>query len=383
MHSPIAPVFASLARGDSYRVDPWIVALCSGRVAVASDDGDEAAAVEAIHHCRVLIAFVSSTAAEGGPVATDIAQCQAANTPVIIVLLDDTDVSECSDRATVIDIRRTGRRESWDLLIKDLARHGVRWRDPEVRRFWQKRVINERSSAVRARRWAYIAGFIWIALVLGYVFFLRPAEKEAPKAIAVPTPTLSVETPPRPPATTPAPVNPSPQSSSAPLTPPPQPPTSTTPPVPTPTPAPAPTPATEPLSAQDTAAIEHVRACIAASNRVQALSDDQIESIVRAYFSNPARIQDTGPRDFEGIKANLALKQTYWPSWNESVDSATIVERSPPNSVVVLIKSHGQGANAIVGSAANMQLATRYTVSFTLEGRPLISAVFGEPVRQQ
>jgi hypothetical protein len=65
------------------------------------------------------------------------------------------------------------------------------------------------------------------------------------------------------------------------------------------------------------------------------------------------------------------------------VDSATIVERSPPNSVVVLIKSHGQGANAFVGSAANMQLATRYTVSFTLEGRPLISAVFGEPVRQQ
>jgi hypothetical protein len=362
-HGPIN-VFTSFSPSDLYRVEPWLVAMMAGGASVGWEEDDEGRAMQDLNSSRVVVAFVSGEAADSGVASRDVAAARGNSKPVIVVLLDNTDVGECRNLGCeVVDVPFVGRRKAWEQLIAELHKNGVSWSDPDQRPWWCRRRINEKRSVMRARRWAIAAGVAWIGVLVAYFGFLRPVEKEAPKA--QPLPAISAAAPEKP-------------ASNEPETKPAAPPSAPTAPISTPPELPP----AAPVDAMDATALHHVRACVEAGNREQRMADEQIENIVRTYFATQARIQDTGMRDFNGIKAYLTVGQLAFPRWKETIDKIEVTQR-PTNDVrVVRVESTGQGYNPTAISATSQALVTEYTVQM-LNGKPLIIAVHGEAVRSK
>ena len=370
-HGPV--IFVSHTPSDSYRVEPWMVAMMQGGVKLAFRDNIEAAD-RALRSARLLVAFVSSAATESGPAPHDLALAQASRKPVVIVLLDDTDVSECSGNCQVIDVCKLGRRAAWSALVAAINARGANWRDPEALPWWKQPRRNVKGSVMRARRWALAAAAVWVGLLIAYFGFglMRPVEKLPPKAEPVPT----AQTPVAPVAPADPAPPPPPNSAAAILgaiIAPQSAPTASVPAAPPPGPA----------VSDETLAIQHIRSCVAAGNRKQLMSDKQIESIVKTYFAERSKMQDTGNRDFNGIKAFITVNQLQWPEWEETIDSISITSRPAPDTFVVRVESHVLCSNPSTFSASSMGLTTDYTVQFVSPHSPLIIEVYGQPARSR
>lgn len=356
---PKVNVFASFSPTDLYRVEKWLVAMMSGGVSVTWMEDPETIATEAIGGAQLVIVFVSGPAAQSGIISEDIMDARTQSKPVVIVLLDDTDVSECRQlNCEIIDVGFVGRRKAWDQLLERLASRGIHWRDPAQAPWWKPRRINERRSTMRLRRMAIGAGAVWAALIVAWFAFWRPVEKPAPKA----QPVVIHQGEPQPVPPVIPPVEPKAEAPPAVV--------ETVPP----------SPARVTMNDLDTAVITHVRACIEAGNRADRMTDEQIENIVRTYFADEARMQDTGLRNFSGIKAFLTAPQLQWPSWKETIKSITITERPSPEVRVVRVDSVAQGYNPTSIVSTSQHLFTDYTVKLT-DGRLQIIAVHGEPAR--
>ncbi len=358
MDSDSVIVFGSHASLEAYRAESWLTALRVGGVTVIQHEGDDARAARAVRDSPVLIAFVSSTATEDGHVARDIGNAQGGGNAVVIMLLDDTDVSECEGKCDIIDVPALGRRAAWTKLIAVLRSHDVEWADPDERSFWSHSRLNVHRRDLRTRKRVMVGFIMAVLLAVGYWVFSSgtPPTVTAP----APAPVVKVERaevvadapPPRAvPIPDPVTTDPSPQVTS--------------------------------LQARDAAAIQHVSACIAAGDRTRPMPDDQIARIVRTFFANPAKIQDTGLRDYMGVEANLIVKQSIWPEWHETIDSIAIKSRPDADTVVVEVFSKSQGVNATEGKADSSRLRTEYTVKFFPGEKPLIIGVFGEQLRQE
>lgn len=360
MDSDSVMVFGSHASLEAYRAESWLTALRVGGVTVIQHEGDDARAARAVRDSPVLIAFVSSAATEDGHVGRDIGNSQLAGNAVVIMLLDDTDVSECEEKCDIIDVPALGRRAAWTKLLAVLRSHDVEWADPDERSFWSRSRRNIHRSALRLRKRVMLGCLMAALLVVGYFVF----RSGSPSSVTTPAPiqTMRVErAEPIPDAIPPRAV-----------------------PIPDPvTTTPVPGPVTSPLQGRDAAAIQHVSACIAAGNRTRPIPDDQIAKIARTFFANPARIQDTGLRDYAGVEANLIVKQSIWPEWHEVVDSITIKSRPDADTLVLEVFSKSQGMDATEGKADSSRLRTEYTVKFFPGDKPLIIGVFGEQLRQE
>jgi hypothetical protein len=356
MESDNVIVFGSHASLEAYRAESWLAALRAGGVTVIQHEGDDARAARAVRDSPVLIAFVSSVATEDGQVARDIGNSQLAGHAVVILLLDDTDVSECEDKCDIIDVSALGRRAAWSKLLTILRSHDVVWADPDLRSFWSRSKTNVHRRTLRARK-RVIAGVGLLALaVAAYLVFGSSALPTKALPSAEP-PVVKVEraepiADPMPPRAVPI----------------------TDPPTPV---------VANPEQVRDALAIQHVTACIAAGERVKPMSDEQIARIARTFFANPAKIQDTGLRDYAGVEANLIVKQSIWPEWHEQITSIAIKVRLDADTVVVEVFSNSQGVNATTGGADSSRLRTEYTVKFFPGDKPLIIGVFGEQLRQE
>lgn len=359
MDSDSVIVFGSHASLEAYRAESWLTALRVGGVTVIQHEGDDARAARAVRDSPVLIAFVSSTATEDGHVARDIGNAQVAGNAVVIMLLDDTDVSECEGKCDIIDVPALGRRAAWTKLVAALRSHDVEWSDPDEKSFRSRSKKNIHRSTVRRRKWVMLGLLLAVLVTAGYFVFRSGS---------------------RSPVTTPAPVQTVRVERADPI-PDPVPPRAV--PIPDPVPTPDPAPVTTTLQGRDVLAIQHVSACIAAGDRMRPIPDDQIAKIVRTYFANPAKIQDTGLRDYAGAEANLIVKQSIWPEWHEVIDSIAIKSRPDADTVVVEVFSKSQGINATEGKAASSRLRTEYTVRFFPGDKPLIIEVVGEQLRQE
>ena len=359
MDSDSVIVFGSHASLEAYRAESWLTALRVGGVTVIQHEGDDARAARAVRDSPVLVAFVSSAATEDGSVARDIGNSQVAGHAVVIMLLDDTDVSECESKCDIIDVPALGRREAWKKLLKMLRSHDVVWSDPEKKSFWSRSKLNVRRSTLRLRKNLMLGVLMTVLAVACYLVFRSGAASSSAPAVqtvrveraeAIPDPV-----PPRavPVTDTPAPVAP-------------------------PAPSVAPT-----ALGRDAAAMQHISECIAAGDRTQPIHDAQIARIARTFFANPARIQDTGLRDYTGVEANLIVKQSIWPEWHEVIDSMSIKSRPDADTMVIEVFSKSHGVNATEGKADSSRLRTEYTVKFFPGDKPLIIGVFGEQLRQE
>lgn len=359
MDSDSVIVFGSHASLEAHRAESWLTALRVGGVTVIQHEGDDARAARAVRDSPVLIAFVSSTATEDGHVARDIGNAQVAGNAVVIMLLDDTDVSECEGKCDIIDVPALGRRAAWAKLVAVLRSHDVEWSDPDERSFWSRSTRNVHRGVLRLRRRLTVGFLMAVLVTVGYLVFRSGSPASAP----TPAPGQIVRVERADPLPDPIP----PRAV----------------PIPDPVTTPDPAPVNTTLQGRDVAAIQHVSACIAAGDRTRPMPDDQIARIVRTFFANPAKIQDTGLRDYGGVEANLIVKQSIWPEWHETIDSIAIKSRPDADTVVVEVFSKSQGINATEGKADSSRLRTEYTVKFFSGEKPLIIGVFGEQLRQE
>jgi hypothetical protein len=345
----MADILVSSSHNDTALVDRCVAWLRTFGVTVCLARTDDAPA-EATEF-RAACFFFSTASFEDAALLQQIHAVAMANKPVLLVLLDDIELSRLRS-LPVLDVHSLNvvglnTAQIGEALVALFPKLGV-LRAP-LRSILRPLPPNEPRKVVvtRARvRFAAVA-----VIVLSLAFFVRSRFSHEVK----PAPKVEMQI---------VETKPTPASTSAPT------------PPPTPTPAvkeqpPAPPPT---LTSHEERAIVFVTQCVASSSRENGMGDDQIAGIL-SFFADPSVIGDKGKQPRALLRSSMVQRARELPKYHEAVESIKIESSPDPSVVRVLTKISYFGENLVEQTRAQGGWDALFEVKFGDDDQPLITRI--------
>ncbi len=342
-------VLALCAPGDAERTSRWVRWLRELGITVQASITDT---VEPACAPVCAIAFTSGATEAEVTQNPAIGAALLERKPVIIVRLEASSTEQPAHVFTIINAWRMKPEAARDALKRALDRHDIRGIRHDF--IWHGQNERRRGARIALRlQWVLVSVVLLLPLL---AWFLWP-ERERQLAVPAALPPVATD------RAGPAPSLKAARSSDADQN--------------VPVAVPVQPPPAEKSRVE--VAMEHVRAHIAATCRENGFTSAQIDQLA-SCFADPVFIESKGKQPVSGVRASLKLYATQWPWYQEKIEEIS-AEEQQDGTVAVRVRSSYESRNDQEQTKDAGAWRPLYTVSFSAEGKPLISRIEFPSVR--